>query len=77
MKKDKINIPVANIQSLTTHYDVGDYSLSLLSEANGMTLLVSKDGQVFWVKRLVDKVQLISLNKGTNVMELIKPIKQN
>ncbi len=39
-----------------------DYNLSLLSEANGMTLLVSQRGQVFVVDKKERK--LVALNKG-------------
>lgn len=41
-----------------------DYELSLLSEANGMTLLVSEKGQVFYVKKKGEKVSLKPLNEG-------------
>jgi hypothetical protein len=46
-----------------------DYNLKCLSESNGMTLLVSEKGQVFWVKRRYigtpnEDVELIPLNRG-------------
>jgi len=44
--------------------ELGDYSLKLLSEANGMTLLVSEIGQVFWVKKTKNGEKLIPLNRG-------------
>ena len=54
----------------TVHYleEEGDYSLKLLSESNGMTLLVSEIGQVFWVKKTKDGETLVPLNKGKRII---------
>ena len=49
-----------------------DYNLQLLSEANGMTLLVSEKGQVFWVKKTKDGEELVALNLGKNITPPLK-----
>ena len=49
-----------------------DYNLQLLSEANGMTLLVSEKGQVFWVKKTKEGEELVALNLGKNITPPLK-----
>lgn len=52
------------------YIDDSDYYLKLLSEANGITLLVSEKGQVFWVKHIdPNKVELTPLNKGKTFLK--------